>query len=510
MKRALTANQMRELDRAAGEAHGMPASLLMENAGAALAQKALELAAPTGRFLILCGQGNNGGDGLVAARKLAAAGRTVHVELMVPPESLEGEPARNARALKSAGVEVKPIPADLPVGPGDVVIDALLGTGLNRPPDAKYADAIGRIAVWRGRGARVLAADVPSGLQSDTGRPLQPCVVADATLSFGYLKIGQVLEPGASMCGEVTAVDIGIPRAVEAALQGPGVFLLEEADVRERIPPRRPDTHKGTYGHVLVVAGSWGKTGAAALAGMGALRAGAGLVTIATRPEALVPVLSFAPELMGRELVSEGGLSLADLGSLLEIAEGKDALVIGPGIPRGEQTGKLLGALFEQLSIPCVVDADGLNALAADLAVLDRAKAPLLLTPHPKEMARLLGKTVAEVQQDRIGAARELATSRHVVVALKGARTLVAREDGTVFVNPTGNAGMATAGCGDVLAGMCGALLGQGLSPEDAAITAVYAHGLAGDWMAERKGRLGLIASDLLDGVCEVWKRWGR
>jgi NAD(P)H-hydrate epimerase len=258
----------------------------------------------------------------------------------------------------------------------------------------------------------------------------------------------------------------------------------------------------------LVVAGSRGKTGAAALCGLGALRSGVGLVTVATRPDALSAVMAHAPELMGVELTSDGGLNLGDLNRLLEAAEGKQAVVFGPGIPRTDQTSKLLAAFLEELSIPCLLDADGLNALAGNLDLLHRAKGPILLTPHPGEMARLSGLSVGEVQHDRIAAARALAAGHHVVVALKGARTLVALEDRSVFVNPTGNAGMASGGTGDVLSGVCGALLAQGLSPEDAAVTGVYVHGLAGDRVVQRTGMLGLIASDLLAGLEEVWVRW--
>lgn len=509
MKRALTAAEMRAVDAAAAE-HGMPASVLMENAGQALAKAALELAGPQGRFLVLCGMGNNGGDGLVAARALHALGKLVHVELMGLAEALEGEPARNGKALKALGVSVGRIGEDVPVGPGDVVVDALLGTGLSRAPEGKYADAIGRISVWRASGAKVVSADLPSGLQSDTGAALAPCVAADATLAFGFLKVGQAIEPGASRCGRIEIVDIGIPRAAHSALQEPAVYLLEESDVRGRIPERRADAHKGTFGHVLVIAGSWGKTGAAALAGMAALRGGAGLVTVATRPEALVPVMQHAPELMGVELINDGPLGPADLNALLDAADEKTAVVFGPGIPRGEETGRLLGAFLEELEIPCVLDADGLNALEGQLELLKKAKGDLLLTPHPGEMARLLKLQNSDVQRDRIGVVRRLAQETQVVVALKGARTAIAREDGTVFLNPTGNPGMASGGTGDVLAGLCGALFAQGLSSEDAAVTGCFAHGLAGDLAVKRRGQAGLMASDLLDGLGEVWVRWGR
>ncbi len=510
-RRVLTTQQMREVERLASEEHGLPVSVLMENAGEALAAAALELASPTGRVLVLCGRGNNGGDGLVAARKLALEGRAVRVELLGDPAKLEGEPARNLTALRACGVVPGPILAEQAVAPGDVVIDALLGTGLNRAPEGDYAQAIARIARWRGAGAKVVAADVPSGVQSDTGQLLEPCVRADLTVAFGAVKLGQVLEPGASACGELREAEIGIPPRAMDALPPPAVHALEEAGVRERLPARNADAHKGTYGHVLLVAGSWGKTGAAALAGLGALRAGAGLATVACRPEALVPVMAHAPELMGCELVAEGGLGLSDLNSLLDAAEGKHAVVFGPGIQRGEDTAKLLRAFLEELTVPCVLDADGLNALGANLDVLSHAKGPVLLTPHPGEAARLLGRTVEEIQADRPAAARALAAGRKGVVAiLKGARTLIAFDDGALWVNPTGNPGMATGGTGDVLAGALGGLLAQGLSPADAAAVGVFAHGLAGDLRAASTGRMGLLASDLLAGLCAVWTRWER
>jgi NAD(P)H-hydrate epimerase len=509
VKRVLTAAEMRAVDAAAAR-DGMPGAVLMENAGEALARAAASVVGPHGRFFVLCGPGNNGGDGLVVARKLAAQGHPVFVELMGPPESLRDEPARNLEALIASGVTPAPIGDELAIGPGDVVIDALLGTGLSRPPEGAIGDAIGRISAWRATGAMVVSADLPSGLDSDTGEAYAPSVTADVTVSFGYLKLGQALEPGVSRCGRVELVDIGIPpRAAHAVLSEPPVWLLEERDVRGRLPRRGPDTHKGTYGHLLVVAGSRGKSGAAALAGLGALRAGAGLVTVATRPEALVPVMQHAPELMGLELSNEGALGPRDLNALLDAAEGKSALVIGPGIARDEGTTRLLSALLEELSVPCVLDADALNALAGHLEILRAAKADLLLTPHPGEMGRLLGLDARAVQQARVRTARAFAQEHGVTLVLKGARTLIARDDGAVFINPTGNPGMATGGTGDILAGVCGALLAQGVSAEDAAVASAYVHGLAGDHAARRRGQTGLVASDLLDGLCEVWTTWG-
>ncbi len=509
MKRALTSEQIARLEAAAAQS-GTPVSVLMENAGAALAEEAVRWSAPAGRFVVLCGQGNNGGDGLVAARKLAEARRAVKVEVIGRAGLLKGEPLRNLQLLHATGIDPAPIPAHEPIGPGDVAIDALFGTGLNRAPEGDYARAIGRISGWRATGAKVISADLPSGLHTDTGQAFTSCVSADATVSFGELKVGQVLEPGASLCGKLKQVPIGLPPPEDAELPGAAAFLLEEPDARERVPVRNPDSHKGTYGHVLVIAGSRGKTGAAALSGMGALRAGAGLASIATRPEAIAPVLSHAPELMSIPLGSEGPLGPHDLDALLRAADGKRALVVGPGIPVGSGTSALLSTLLRELEIPCLIDADGLNAFDGHLEMLRQAKAPLVLTPHPGEMARLLGKSTGEVQRDRLAAVRALAAGTNAVAVLKGARTLIGAASGTVYVNPTGNPGMATAGAGDVLSGICGGLMAQGLSPIDAAICGVFAHGLAGDLIAERTGLAGLVASDLLDGLQQVWVRWRR
>ena len=425
MKRALTAAQMRAVDAASAE-HGMPGSVLMENAGEALTLAALKESGQGGRFFVFCGLGNNGGDGLVVARKLAGLGRTVFVELTGDGAALKGDAARNLASLKASGISPAPIPVELAAGPGDVIIDALLGTGLSRAPEGRIAEAIGKIDSWRAAGARVIAADLPSGLDSDSGAALSPCVLADVTTTFGYAKLGQVIEPGASRCGRLEIVDIGIPRAAESVLTGTGVFLLEESDVRGRIPKRRSDSHKGTYGHVLVIGGSWGKTGAAALTSLGALRGGAGLVTVATRPEALLPVMQHAPEVMGLELINEGALGPRDLNALLDAAEGKDAVVFGPGIERGDETWKLIGPFLEELTCPCVLDADALNAIAGHLEVLQKAKSELLLTPHPGEMARLLSLTTAEVQKNRVSLASAFAKDHQVVLVLKGARTLIA------------------------------------------------------------------------------------
>ncbi|MFL5353731.1 NAD(P)H-hydrate dehydratase [Archangium sp.] len=510
MRRVLTAARMRAADQAAESRFGMPSPLLMENAGRWLADAARELGTPGSRYVVVCGPGNNGGDGLVVARFLHAHALRVTLVLVGDRAKLTPESQRNLHALGPYGIEPQALGTVVEPRAGDVVVDALFGTGLTRAPAGEFAEAIQAMLRWRAAGAKVVAADIPSGLHTDTGEPFTPCVEADVTVTFGFVKQGQVLEPGATLCGELRCVDIGIPPEAVEAREGAELFLVEESDARGAIAPRRSDTHKGTYGHVLVVAGSHGKSGAAAMSALGALRGGAGLVTVATRSEVVESVLGHTPEVMGWPLENRGPLGMADLEPLLEAADKKDVLVIGPGIPRGEETVKLLGELLSRVDVPAVLDADALNAAATDLDILKRAKGPLVLTPHPGEMSRLSGVPTQELQKARVEVAREFARTHGVTLVLKGARTLIAHHDGSVYLNPTGNPGMATGGMGDVLSGLVGALLGQGLKLPEAAWTAVYAHGLSADLMVARRGRIGLIATDVAKGLCNVWTRWNR
>jgi NAD(P)H-hydrate epimerase len=394
-------------------------------------------------------------------------------------------------------------------GVGDVVVDAILGTGLARAPEGALAGAIARIEAARVAGARVLAVDVPSGLSADTGRPLGACVRADRTVTFAFQKRGLVLYPGATHAGEVVVADIGIP--LEAARRVPvGCELLSEVEARLLVPPRAPDAHKGDAGRLLVVAGSAGKTGAAHLALLGALRGGVGLVTLAARPEVLPLALAGRPEAMSAALVGEGPLGRADLATLLALARDVDAIAVGPGIPRGPETAELLRAFLSRARKPAVVDADGLNALAEAPAAVAEIGVPLVLTPHPGEMARLCGITVDDVQADRIGVAAGRARAWGVAIVLKGARTVVADPDGPPAIVPTGNAGLATGGTGDVLAGLCGALLAGGLPPAAAARASAWVHGRAGDLAARRVGERGLVAGDLGDAIGACWAEWRR
>ncbi len=509
--RILTAAEMQAADRAAIE-HGIPGLLLMEHAALAVAATARRLLGPAGKVVVVTGGGNNGGDGWAAARLLASGGVPVTVLPLVGAEALSGDAGTMALAFAKLSGAAPAAVADgvkpaIAAGPGDVVVDAIFGTGLARPPEGRFLAAIEAIDEARRRGAKVLSVDLPSGLSADTGRPLGAAVVADATVTFAALKRGLVLEPGASLAGQVEVADIGIP---ERLLGGkPALRLLGEAEIRGLLPKRERDSHKGTYGHVLVVAGSEGRTGAAALCAKAVLRSGAGLCTVSARAPALPQILAHVPEAMGAALPYDGPLGPADFDHLSKAVEGKAALVIGPGIPRGPETGQLLARLLAETDCPVVLDADALNALEIESSVLKGAATELVITPHPGEMARLCGIPTSLVQEDRLGVATRFAKEHSCVVVLKGAGTVIADPDGETAVNPTGNAGMATAGTGDVLAGVVGALLAQGLPAPAAARVAVWAHGLAGDLRLGERGRMGLVASDVVKGLGAVWARLG-
>jgi NAD(P)H-hydrate epimerase len=501
---------MREIDRVAIEDLGIPSLTLMDRAGRAVADAAAALASPRGRVVVVCGGGNNGGDGYVAARLLRAAGRDARVMALVPAGRLSPDARAVREQAERAGVAIDDgVLGPLDAGVGDVVVDAIFGTGLARPPEGAFAAAIGAVEAARVAGARVVAVDVPSGLSADTGRPLGACVRADRTVTFAFLKRGLAVHPGLDLAGEITVADIGIPS--EAARRVPvGCELLTEVEARLLLPPRPPDAHKGDAGRLLVVAGSPGKTGAAHLALTGALRGGAGLVTLAARPEVLPFALAGRPEAMSVALAGGGPLGPGDVAALLAAALEADAIAVGPGVPRGPETGEALRTLLARAGKPAIVDADGLNALADDPSLLGGLGIPLVLTPHPGEMARLCGTSTAAVQADRIGVAQERAKAWGATVVLKGARTVVADPDGPPAVIPTGNAGLATGGTGDVLAGLCGALLAGGLAPAAAGRVGAWVHGRAGDLAAARFGQRGLVAGDLGEAIGAVWAEWGR
>jgi len=502
-----TAAEMRELDRYAIEDVGIPGVVLMENAGRGVVAEMAHAWGPVRdrKYDVFCGKGNNGGDGLVIARHLHNRGASVRAWLF--SDDMKGDAGINLKAARNTGLDIRLISKGLraetsAMRHSDAVIDAVFGTGLAKDVEGGYRkliEAINRNA------KRVVAVDIPSGVDSDLGRVMGAAVRADMTVTFGLPKRGLYLYPGAQFAGDVRVADIGIP--VTALRDAPcKAGLVTEDTVRGLIPARLPNGHKGTYGHLLILAGSVGKTGAAVLAARAAMRCGAGLVTVGV-PESLNAVFEEKlTEAMTLPLpeTDEKTLSPDGLELIVDALDGKTALVLGPGISTNTDTAKLMAGLLPKLKLPTLIDADGLNIMALNDELGGSIKAPAVLTPHPGEMGRLIGMLARDVQADRPGAAVSLASEHGHTVVLKGARTLVALPDGTFHINPTGNAGMATAGTGDVLSGVIGSLMAQGLGTVEAARLGVYLHGLAGDKASSIKGEAGLIAGDIIESLPEI------
>jgi NAD(P)H-hydrate epimerase len=502
---------MRALDRYTIEALGVSAELLMESAGRALVDFILEFAGdllrlPNAEVVIVCGPGNNGGDGFVAARHLALLGIPTRALLLGDPASMGEQAAANHRRARLVGVVVESAwPLERPLPRRGVVVDALYGTGLSRPIRGDSAEIIQCINALAGvPEVAVIAVDLPSGLDADTGQPLEHAVVADATLTLGTPKIGLALEPGRSLAGRVSAAGIGIAESIpsEEAAEGTGAAgLWSRCRASGALPERNPDGHKGNFGHVLVVGGAKGMSGAAALAANAALRSGAGLVTVGC-PAGLNDVLEAqCTEAMTAALpeTREGGLAETGVEAALALAAERDVVALGPGVGRSPQTGEFVRELALCVGVPLVVDADGLNAFGDAPAALRARPASTILTPHPGEAGCLLGTSSAEVNRDRVGAARELARVAGAVVLLKGAGTVAASPDGRVIINPTGGPNLATAGSGDVLTGLVAALVAQGLVALEAAALGAFVHGMAGDRIALRRGDAGLLAGELAE-----------
>jgi NAD(P)H-hydrate epimerase len=483
--RALTNAEMRAADRRAIDELGIPAALLMEHAGRAVADVVLARAPAGARIAVVCGSGNNGGDGFACARWLREHGRAATVYLAGRRPAAGGEAALHLGLWEKLGGET--LPAGPDIAAADIVVDAVLGTGAERP----IAGELAEVVAWMNAAPLRVAVDVPSGMSVDTGRAAGAVVRADVTVTLAFPKVGLLGWPGCELAGEVCVADIGIPRALG---DGARTSWTHAGEVAPLVPRRQAGDHKGTAGHVLVIAGSPGKTGAALLAAEAAVRGGAGLTTLATDPACFDEVQGRVREVMTAPLA-------VDAAALAALVAGKRALVWGPGMPTAAEAGAFLRGALARLAAPLVIDADGLNHLAADLGAARAATAPLVLTPHPGEAARLLGRTTADVQADRLASARALAAAAGAIVVLKGARTVVAAPDGLAAVNASGNPGLGTGGTGDVLAGLVGALLAQGLAPWDAARLGVYVHGLAGDLAAAEVGGVGMAAGDLLPRI---------
>ena len=491
--KVLTAAEMREVDRRTIEM-GVPGVVLMENAGHRVVEFLGERFAPLSaqRIAVLCGKGNNGGDGMVIARQLCTRfqPRALDVVLFCDPEELKGDAAANYRMLAVCG---HPVHREIPASArfATLVIDAVLGTGLTGPATGRALDAIREINTGFPL-AKVLAVDIPSGIPSDSGQSEGEVARADATVTFTAPKIAHAMPPNCDRMGELVVGAIGSPPSlyehVQLSLTEPGMFASLLA--------RRPrGGHKGTFGHVLVVAGSVGKTGAAAMTGLGALRAGAGLVTVASAGSAIPQIAAHAPELM-----------TARIDELDELAEDKTVIAMGPGLGRGPEVKELVDHAIETFEQPIVLDAD---------ALVGKLESPpgrvRILTPHPGEMGRLTGKSTADVQKNRISSAREFAASRNVTLVLKGQRTVIAFPDGRAWINPTGTPALGTGGTGDILTGLISGLLAQfPKQPDEAVAAAVYLGGLAAEIGARELGEKCFIATDILKYLPQAMEECAR
>jgi NAD(P)H-hydrate epimerase len=517
----LTAAQMQRIDRLTAERYGVPSLTLMENAGRGVVEFLSERFAPLERqrIVVLCGRGNNGGDGLVVARMLREEGVRPRVLLFADPAKVSGDAAVNLGRLADSGMpEVIESPEawqaiKASLKGTTLVVDALLGTGLSKPLGGLLLQVVrevnGELA-----SAQVVAVDLPSGIAADSGELIGEHVRADFSVTFTAPKIAHVFPPACGCAGEWVVRQIGTPP--EALESDPDLTLnlACREDFAWLARPRKPDAHKGSYGHVLILAGSVGKTGAAALAAKAALRAGAGLVTVATAESALPTVASLGMEYMTEPLpqTEAGTISLRalDYGRLDKLLEGKTVLAIGPGIGSVPETAELVRTLVNARRLPVVLDADGLNAFAGCMDKFQSGGdlAEAVLTPHPGEMSRLAGSSTAEIQARRVESAREFARKHQVNLVLKGFRTLTAAPDGKVWVNPTGNPGMASGGTGDVLTGMLAGLVAQYRNRpiSEVAAAAAFLHGLAGDLAAEETGQASLIAGDLIDALPKAYR----
>ncbi|MGB9236931.1 MAG: NAD(P)H-hydrate dehydratase [Terriglobales bacterium] len=510
----VSAAEMRSIDRATSERFGVPSLTLMENAGSAVARFVVGEYPQAERIGIVCGKGNNGGDGFVAARKLAETGRAARVLLLCEPGELRGDAAAMFECMMSDRKMFTRMKVALLIVPdiaglesadaaeilaSDLIVDAVLGTGFRPPLSPHYAAAIAKM---NASAVPVIAVDIPSGAEADAIEPQQGTVArADAVVTFTAPRPAHVF--AALTNGPTVIAPIGSPeQAITSEL---GLYLSTPADFASLLQPRAREANKGSYGHVLVVGGSLGKAGAAAMAGFSALRAGAGLSTIATPKSVLTTVAGFHPEVMTEPLAEtgEGTISADALKFMPALVERKTVVAIGPGISRNRETSEFMRAMVKPGAVPknaaIVLDADALNAFEGAANELNGHGRSVVITPHPGEMARLTGLTIAQIQANRLEVARKFSREHELIVILKGHRTLTAAPDGTVWVNSTGNPGMATGGTGDVLTGMVAGLIAQ--HPESAlraAALAVYLHGLAGDVAAEVLGEHSLVATDLV------------
>ena len=499
----VSAAEMRAIDLATTKQYGIPSLTLMENAGTAVAEYIAKEFPGAERIAVVCGKGNNGGDGFVAARKLAEAGREVTTFLLAGLNEVSGDAAEMLAKLQSAPhvVGSQDDLAKIQLTDFDLVIDAILGTGFRPPATGLYAAAIRAINEC---GVAVVSVDIPSGAEAGAEKSAEgdAIVTADAIVTFTALKPAHVFQFPSI---RTKVAQIGTP--VEAVVSHSNLHVIAPVDFQHLLRPRDPDSNKGSFGHVLVLGGSAGKAGAPAMCAMAALRSGAGLVTVATTKSAQLTVSSFSPELMTEGLPESehGSFSMLALDLLGSLLKGKTVLAMGPGASRDREAAQLMRTYLDRTGLPLVLDADGLNAFEGEhVQGLKGKDGPgttraLVITPHPGEMSRLTGLSVKEIQADRIGIAKKFAHEHMAWVVLKGYRTVVAEPSGKVWINTTGNPGMATGGTGDILTGVIAGLIAQ--YPKDVAcavIAAVYIHGMAGDIARDEMGEISMTATDLL------------
>lgn len=495
----LTSHQMQNIDRRTTDRFGVPSIVLMENAALAVVDAVFEHYADVDRVALFCGTGANGGDGFAVARHLENRGVVPIVIVIGDRASIQGDARINLDICERLGLPIYDVRGDEGIedalahaADSDLIVDAIFGTGLNRAPGGMHAEVIRGIAELR---IPVLAIDLPSGLDASSHEPFEPCVQAEVTVTFAAPKLCHVFEPASMYCGEVIVADISIP---EIAIDDEAVSLalITPKDIQAHIAPRLASTHKGTYGHVAIIAGSPGRSGAAVMCARGAIRTGVGLVSVMTDAETAKLVHAASIESMT--------YSDDDLQAFLH---GKSAALVGPGLRDDEDAYEQTRAIVSAIELPMIIDASALNAFAHRAAELNPHHRPRVITPHPGELARLLNRDAKSINANRIDAAREAARATQCVVVLKGFQSLVAEPDGSVFVNPTGNPGMATGGMGDVLSGIIAALLARGADPVDAACTGVYLHGLAGDLLRDEFGDTGLAAMDLAERIPKAIQR---
>ncbi len=506
-----TASQMQSIDQRTIQEYGIPGIVLMERAGLAICKAILSRNPCPESAVIVAGTGNNGGDGFVVARELKNQGLAVRVYILGDPEKLKADALSNFKILRKLGVSIRPVQSATSIRfqalpERTIIVDAIFGTGLHREITGLHLHVIRKI---NRSGRAVIAVDIPSGLSSNTGHILGDAIQAEETITFGLPKRGHFLYPGTLYCGRLSVADIGFPRK---AIEREKITLqtIEPHTVAKNLPKRPTSGHKGTFGHLLVIAGSRGKIGAASLVGLAALRSGCGVVTLAI-PKSLTSSISKKfPEAMTYPLpeTAQGTISATAISELIRFSKGKiSAMAIGPGLSVNRDTMELVRELLTRIEKNTIIDADAINTLMGDAEFLKQLKHQIILTPHPAEFARLIDRETVEVQSDRIGIAESFAKKYGHLLVLKGANTLVAEPKGKIFMNLTGNSGMATAGSGDTLTGIIGAMLAADMPPLPAALAGVNIHGTAGDIAAQKKTERSLTASDIINALPSAFQK---